>query len=101
MSTQLPSLSERKFPEVTPMSGDDDPLLLARLELDALRRLVELEQLKRVRLAARIAGRTGERVYWVESDDEVADEATREALVAFAPTAWWDDAEPDPPPVED
>jgi hypothetical protein len=68
---------------------EDDPLM--GLELDALRRQVELEELRKVRLDARVAGRTGQVVFWVASDDEVDDEEALEALRVFRPTNWWDD----------
>lgn len=73
------------------MSDDEPDMTLVLAEVDALRRLVELEELRRIRLEARVSGRTGEVVFWCESGDEEDDEATRLALRAFPPSAWWRD----------
>lgn|GEM_PF-5667098 len=62
-----------------------------KLELEMLRRHVELEDLHRVRLDARTAGRTGRPMCWVASPEEEDDDETLEAFRAFRPRAWWED----------
>jgi hypothetical protein len=69
----------------------DEFMMLMKLEVDALRRQVELEELRTIRLEARVAGRTDECFYWVASEDEVDDEAALDALRVFRPTAWWNE----------
>ena len=64
-------------------------LMLVKLETDALRRQLELEELRKIRLEARVAGRTDQVVTWCESDDEIDDNETLDAYRVFRPTASW------------
>jgi hypothetical protein len=69
--------------------NNDGYLLLARLEVEAMRRLLELQEARERRLRGRVAAADGKRCYWVEDEAEEADEEGFAALWEFAPSAWW------------
>lgn len=66
----------------------EDRTTFVQLETDALRRMVELLEARRIRLRNRI-GDGSEVVGWVESAEEEDDEDTLAALRAFEPVPWW------------
>ena len=67
----------------------DGLLLLMRLEADAHRRRNELEDLREIRLRARVAGRVDQMTSWQSTPEEEDDLQQLEALRRFAPTPWW------------
>jgi hypothetical protein len=67
----------------------DDPLIfLAKAEIEAMRRLVELEGNRWRRLRARVVDPT-KSVAWFEDEEEEDDEEALVALTQFMPTPWW------------